>query len=56
MFIKEISALVDKKSSMELYLLATKEAYSFLYVKLNEKRNDMFCIYFSKKLIVEEDN
>ena len=54
-FIEEVSALIDKKTLMELYQLATAEAYSFLYVKLNEKkRNDMFYINFSKKLIVED--
>ena len=41
---------------MELYQLATKEAYSFLYVKLNEKnKNNMFMINFSKRLIVEDN-
>ena len=56
MFLEEISALIDKKSLMELYQLATKEAYSFLYVKLNEKnKNNMFYINFSKRLIVEDD-
>ena len=37
-FIEEVSALIDKKTLMELYQLATEEAYSFLYVKLNEKK------------------
>ena len=55
MFIEEVSALIDKKSLMEIYNLATSENYSFLYVKLNEKkRNDMFYINFSKKLIIED--
>ena len=54
-FIEEVSALIDKKTLMELYQLATEEAYSFLYVKLNEqKRNDTFMINFSKKLIVQD--
>ena len=54
-FIEEVSALIDKKSLMEIYNLATNEPYSFLYVKLNEKkRNDMFMINFSKKLIVQD--
>ena len=54
-FIEEVSALIDKKTLMELYQLATEEAYSFLYVKLNEKkRNDMFMINFSQKLIVQD--
>ena len=55
MFLEEISALIDKKSLMEMYNLATNEPYSFLYVKLNEKkRNDMFLIRFDKKLTIED--
>ena len=38
MFIDEVSALIDKKSLMEIYSIAATEAYSFLYVKLNEKK------------------
>ena len=56
-FIEEVSALIDKKSLMQIYNLATEEPYSFLYVKLNEKkRNDMFYINFSKKLIISDDD
>ena len=40
---------------MEIYNLATNEPYSFLYVKLNEKkRNDMFYVRYDKKLIIED--
>ena len=54
-FIEEVSALIDKKSLMQIYNLATAEPYSFLYVKLNEKkRNDMFLIRFDKKLTIED--
>ena len=54
-FIEEVSALIDKRSLMEMYNMATAEAYSFLYVKLNEKsRNDMFYVNYSKKLIIED--
>ena len=55
MFIDEVSALIDKKSLMEIYSLATTEAYSFLYVKLNEKiRNNMFMVNFSKKITIDD--
>eukprot|EP00746_Dinoflagellata_sp_MGD_P156744 gnl/MRDRNA2_/MRDRNA2_85952_c1_seq1.p1 gnl/MRDRNA2_/MRDRNA2_85952_c1~~gnl/MRDRNA2_/MRDRNA2_85952_c1_seq1.p1 ORF type:complete len:254 (-),score=-1.42 gnl/MRDRNA2_/MRDRNA2_85952_c1_seq1:35-796(-) len=55
MFLEEISALIDKKSLMEIYSIATNEPYSFLYVKLNEKqRNDMFLIRFDKKITIDE--
>ena len=48
-FIEEVSALIDKKSLMQIYNLATEEPYSFLYVKLNEKkRNDMFYVRYDK--------
>ena len=54
-FIEEVSALIDKKSLMQIYNLATAEPYSFLYVKLNEKkRNDMFYVRYDKKLIIED--
>ena len=54
-FIEEVSALIDKKSLMEIYGLATAEPYSFLYVKLTaKKRNDLFMINFNKKITIED--
>ena len=54
-FIEEVSALIDKKSLLEIYGLATAEPYSFLYVKLTaKKRNDLFMINFNKKITIEE--
>jgi len=53
-FIEEVSALVDKKTLLELYNIATSEPYSFLYVNLVAKgKNDMFFIRFDKKMILE---
>ena len=43
LFIEEISALIDKKSLMEIYRIATDEPYSFLYVKLKKK---IICFIF----------
>ena len=44
-FIEEVSAVVDKKTLLELYNIATSEPYSFLYVNLVAKsKNDMFFI------------
>ena len=41
--IDEVSALIDKQTLLEMYKMATKEAYSFLYIKLTAKDiNDMF--------------
>ena len=55
MFIEEVSALIDKKSLMEIYSIATKEPYSFLYVKLTaKKRNDLFMINCNKKITIED--
>ena len=54
-FIEEVSALIDKKSLMEIYGLATAEPYSFLYVKLTaKKRNDLFMVNFNKKITIED--
>ena len=42
-FIDEVSAVLDKKTLLELYHIATAEPYSFLYVKLTAKnREEMF--------------
>ena len=42
-FIDEVSAVLDKKTVLELYHIATAEPYSFLYVKLTAKnREEMF--------------
>ena len=55
-FVEEVSALIDKKSLMEIYNLATAEAYSFLYVKLTaKKKNDIFMVKFNKRITIDED-
>jgi len=52
--IEEVSALVDKKTLMDIYNLATEEPYSFLYIKLNAKsRNDTFHIRFEKRIEID---
>ena len=54
-FIEEVSALIDKKSLMEIYNLATAEPYSFLYVKLTaKKKDDIFYVKFNKKITIED--
>ena len=46
-FIEEISALIDKKTLLDIYNLATSEPFSFLYVNLRaKKKNDIFHIRF----------
>jgi len=54
-FINDISALIDKKSLLEMYKIATEEAYSFLYCKLTAKDiNNTFMIKYDKYLTIED--
>ena len=54
-FINEVSALIDKKSLLEMYNMATNEPYSFLYCKLTSKdRNKIFMIKFQQYLMIDE--
>ena len=53
-FLDEVSALIDKSTLLEMYRLATKDPYSFLYVKLTAKDiNDMFYIKFGKQMTID---
>jgi hypothetical protein len=53
-FTDEVSAVADKKTILEMYQLATHEAFSFLYVKLSSKdHNKMFMIKFSSCIQLE---
>ena len=55
MFLEEMGGMIDKKTLLEIYKLATKEAYSFLYVKLNAKSLDnMFMINFTKRIKIQD--
>ena len=54
-FLEEVSALADPKTLQDIYNLATKEDYSFLYVKLNSKsKQDMFYIKFNQRIEIED--
>ena len=55
-FLDELGGIVgDKKILLEMYNLATKEHFSFLYCKLTEKdKNDMFYIKYKQKLTIED--
>ena len=47
----EVSGTVGRKELLEMYNLATKEPYSFLYINLvSPKNNDMFYINFNQTL------
>ena len=53
-FIEESSALVDKKTLLQMYKIAVKEPYSFLYININSKDiNQMFYIRFEQVMKVE---
>mgnify|MGYP001402539408 CR=1 FL=1 len=55
MFLEEMGGMIDKKTLLEIYKLATKEAYSFLYVKLNAKSLDnMFMINFNSRIKIQD--
>ena len=56
-FIDEVSAVLDKKTLLELYNIATAEPYSFLYVKLTAKnRDEMFYQKFTKHIMVQTED
>jgi hypothetical protein len=49
--LEELSAMMPRKELLELYQLATKEPYSFLYINLvAPKLDDTFFITFTKKI------
>ena len=53
-FIEENSALVDKKTLLEMYKEAVKEPYSFFYININSKDiNKTFHIRFEKAFQLE---
>ena len=48
--IDELSALLDKKILLEVYMKATEERFSFLFIKLTSPTiNDMFYVKFLKQ-------
>ena len=55
-FIHEVSALIEKKTLMQIYKMATEAPYSFLYVKLSSKTlNDMFLVNLNKKIMISDE-
>jgi hypothetical protein len=52
--LEELSALIDRKTLLNIYNLATDEPYSFLFVNLRARSvNNMFYINFNKKIELE---
>ena len=53
--IEELSALANKKELLEIYTIATKDAYSFLFINLvSQDKNHMFYIRFEKRFETED--
>jgi len=54
---EELSGVYDKRTLMDLYMTATEEAYSFLFVRLDAKtRRDFFWLRFEARLIPESQD
>ena len=52
--INEVSALIDKKTLLNIYKQCTAEPYSFLYIKLSAKTIDnMFMMNLNQKVVFE---
>ena len=52
--LEELSALIDRKTLLNIYNLATDEPYSFLFVNLRARSvNNMFYINFNKKIEID---
>ena len=55
-FLEEVSGLTGKKELLEIYKIATRDEYNFLYVNLTAKNvNEMFFQNFTHKIEVEDD-
>ena len=53
-FIEEQSALVDKKTLLEIYKIATEEPFSFLFVRLRESDlNKIFMKRFDAEIHIQ---
>ena len=53
--IDELSALLDKKILLEVYMKATEERFCFLFIKLTSPTiNDMFFMKFDKRIMVQD--
>ena len=54
-FLDEVAGTVGRKELLEMYYLATKEPYSFLYINLvSPKINDLFYNNFNQRLQISD--
>jgi len=52
----ELSALLDKKILLQIYMKATEERYSFLFIRLTSPTiNDMFYVKFQSKIMIQDE-
>ena len=52
--INEVSALIDKKTLLNIYKQCTEQPYSFLYIKLSARSiHDMFMMNLNQKVVFE---
>ena len=56
MFLEEVSAIVDKKTLLQMYRKATDESFGFLFVKLNSRsKQNMFMVKYNTYIEFDED-
>lgn len=55
MFLEEVSAIVDKKSLLQMYKRSTDEDFGFLFVKLNARdKKKMFMVKYNSYIEIDE--
>ena len=55
MFLEEVSAIVDKRTLLQMYRKATDESFGFLFVKLNARdKKKMFMVKYNSYIEFEE--
>ena len=52
--IEELDALVDRKTLMEMYRMATADKHGFLFVNLLNERDQMFYKEFDQRFVLSE--
>ena len=52
--IEELDALVDRKTLMEMYRMATADKHGFLFVNLLNERDQMFYKGFDQRFVLSE--
>ena len=52
--LEELDALVDRKTLMEMYKIATAMRHSFLYVNLLNERDQLFYKNFDQRFVLSE--